>query len=63
MLSLNSVVLIGILVSVAYARQICYEGYGCFIDTVPFGGTLQRPLAFLPDTPAKIGATFTLYNR
>jgi len=63
MLSLNSVVLIGILVSAAYARQICYEGYGCFIDTVPFGGTLQRPLAFLPDSPAKIGATFTLYNR
>jgi hypothetical protein len=45
------------------SKQICYEGYGCFIDTFPFGGTAQRPLAFLPQSPDKINTTFTLYNR
>jgi len=46
-----------------YSRQICYDGYGCFVDTKPFGGTAQRPLAFLPESPEKIGTTFSLYNR
>lgn len=63
MISLKSLFLIGTLISVVYCRQICYEGYGCFIDTIPFGGTLQRPLAFLPDTPTKIGVTYRIHNR
>ena len=46
-----------------YSRQVCYDGYGCFIDTKPFGGTVQRPLAFLPESPGKISTTFTLYSR
>lgn len=60
---LSNIYLIGILIGFASCRQICYDGYGCFIDTNPFGGTKQRPFAFLPDTPAKIGTTFTLFNR
>ena len=44
-------------------RKICYDDYGCFIDTVPFGGTLQRPLSLLPDTPQRISTKFTLFNR
>ena len=44
-------------------REICYGDLGCFTDVSPFGGTLQRPIAFLPDTPQKIAAKFTLYNK
>ena len=51
------------LIGCVYSRQVCYDGYGCFIDTKPFGGVPQRPLAFLPESPEKIGTTFTLYNR
>ena len=52
-----------ILINVVRSREICYEGYGCFIDTMPFGGTYQRPLSVLPDTPQRIGTTFNLFNR
>ena len=55
--------IISILIGFVYCKQICYDGYGCFIDTAPFGGSSQRPFAFLPADPAKIGTTFTLYNR
>ena len=44
-------------------RQVCYDKYGCFTDEYPFSGSLQRPLAFLPEEPAKINTTFILYNR
>ena len=46
-----------------YGRDICYGDLGCFTDSNPFGGTLQRPIAFLPDTPEKIAVKFTLFNR
>ena len=46
-----------------YGRDICYGDLGCFTDSSPFGGTLQRPIAFLPDTPEKIAVKFTLFNR
>jgi len=48
-------------------RQVCYTeadyDYGCFTDEAPFGGTFQRPLAFLPDKPSRIASRFTLYNK
>jgi len=48
-------------------RQICYTeaeyDYGCFSDEAPFGGTYQRPVAFLPDKPSRISSRFTLYNK
>ena len=46
-----------------HGRDICYGDLGCFTDSSPFGGTLQRPIAFLPDTPEKIAVKFTLYNK
>ena len=61
--TLKSTFILSILIFIVHGRKICYEDYGCFIDTAPFGGTTQRPLAFLPDEPAKIGTLFTLYNR
>ena len=51
------------LLSLVYSREICYDGYGCFKDTTPFGGTLQRPFAFLPDTPQRVNTRFFLYKR
>ena len=63
MFCLKNLILVSIIIGFVYSKQICYDTYGCFIDTVPFGGTAQRPLSALPDIPAKIGTTFTLYNR
>lgn len=44
-------------------REVCYGELGCFIDTYPFGGTWQRPIAILPDRPERIATKFTLYNK
>ncbi len=44
-------------------KEICYDDLGCFIDTQPFGGTIQRPLGKLPESPEKIATSFTLFNR
>ena len=52
-----------LLVSFVASRQVCYDELGCFIDTPPFSGTLQRPIAVLPETPEKIATKFTLYRR
>jgi pancreatic triacylglycerol lipase len=60
---LNLTFIINILICFVYGKQICYDGYGCFIDTTPFGGTVQRPFSFLPAEPNKIATSFTLYNR
>jgi pimeloyl-ACP methyl ester carboxylesterase len=49
--------------TLAYTKDICYGDLGCFTDSYPFSGTLQRPFALLPDTPAKIAVKFTLFNR
>ena len=50
-------------ISLAYTKDICYGDLGCFTDSYPFSGTLQRPFALLPETPEKIAAKFTLFNR
>ena len=54
-----------LVIKLADCRDICFQhdDLGCFTDSKPFGGTLQRPLAFLPEMPEKIGTTFTLFNR
>ena len=50
-------------ISLAYAKDICHGDLGCFTDSFPFSGTIQRPFALLPETPEKIGTKFTLFNR
>lgn len=45
------------------AREVCYDDLGCFNDNYPFSGTLQRPIAFLPDSPERISVKFTLFSR
>ena len=60
---IQTVCYIFILFNVVRSREICYDGYGCFVDTMPFGGTYQRPLSVLPDTPQRISTEFTLFNR
>ena len=52
-----------ILFTLAFCRSICYKGYGCFNDSYPFSGSLQRPISVLPQTPAEINTRFTLYNQ
>ncbi|CAF3787097.1 unnamed protein product [Adineta steineri] len=41
----------------------CYGEHGCFTTGAPFGGTLQRPFALLPDRPDVIGTTYYVYTR
>lgn len=48
---------------IALGKEICYDTLGCFTNEYPFGGTLQRPFAFLPEAPAKMGIKFLLYTR
>ncbi|OCT69729.1 hypothetical protein XELAEV_18036653mg [Xenopus laevis] len=43
--------------------QVCYDRLGCFSDTYPYTGTLQRPIAKLPWSPEKINVQFMLYTR
>ena len=33
----------------ALGTDVCYYEYGCFTTGPPFGLTLQRPVALLPD--------------
>lgn len=44
-------------------EKICYEGYGCFTNDYPFGGSKERPIGDLPEDPKKINTLFYLYNR
>ncbi|CAF0745305.1 unnamed protein product [Didymodactylos carnosus] len=46
-----------------FPRTICYDGYGCFTTARPFSGTLERPVALLPNSPEKIATSFLLYTR
>ncbi|OCT71287.1 hypothetical protein XELAEV_18034265mg [Xenopus laevis] len=43
--------------------QVCYDRLGCFSDTYPYAGTLQRPIAKLPWSPETINVQFMLYTR
>ncbi len=45
------------------AKEVCYGDLGCFNNNYPFGGTLERPIAVLPQSPEKVGVKFTLYKR
>lgn len=49
--------------TISECREVCYDQYGCFVDTYPFGGTLPRPLSLLPSKPSEINPLFRLYNR
>ncbi|CAF1141074.1 unnamed protein product [Rotaria sordida] len=43
--------------------NVCYDEYGCFTSGPPFGLTLYRPFALLPDSPEVIDTRFLLYTR
>ena len=43
--------------------QVCYEGYGCFINTYPFWDLFNRPLALLPQSPSTIATKLVLFTR
>ena len=60
---LKTIIILFSSILLANCREICYGDLGCFTDASPFGGTLQRPIAFLPDTPQKVAVKFTLFNR
>lgn len=54
---------LGTLLALVSSDQVCYDGLGCFTNDYPFGGTMQRPISPLPESPAKINTKFFLYAR
>lgn len=45
------------------ADTICYDGLGCFTNDYPWGGTDERPVSYLPETPEQINTRFYLDTR
>ncbi|CAF0737937.1 unnamed protein product [Brachionus calyciflorus] len=45
------------------AEKICYDDLGCFINSPPFGGTIERLIGMIPQSPKEIGVQFQLFNR
>ncbi|XP_075189403.1 pancreatic triacylglycerol lipase-like, partial [Anomaloglossus baeobatrachus] len=43
--------------------DVCYDHLGCFSDSSPWSGTLQRPHPALPWSPEKINTKFLLFTR
>ncbi|XP_059168292.1 inactive pancreatic lipase-related protein 1-like [Physella acuta] len=58
-------VLLNILVITAQNSlfNVCHGDLGCFSILAPFGFTLERPLALLPQSPDTINTLFKLYTR
>lgn len=56
-------ILLGSFIIGALTKEVCYDQLGCFTDSYPFSGTLQRPFALLPQSPEKIAVKFTLFNK
>ncbi|XP_069468004.1 pancreatic triacylglycerol lipase-like [Ambystoma mexicanum] len=45
------------------AGNICYDRLGCFSDSKPWAGTVERPIGQLPWSPEKINTRFLLYTQ
>ncbi|KAG8435841.1 hypothetical protein GDO86_013695, partial [Hymenochirus boettgeri] len=43
-------------------ESICYKNIGCFSDEAPFGGTLPRPLGYVPESPDEIDTKLLLFT-
>lgn len=63
MLSIVSIIFV--LIAFVSGGEVCYTNLelGCFTNNRPFGGTFQRPLSLLPDSPTRIATKFTLFNK
>jgi hypothetical protein len=55
-------ILICLFLSVS-CKQICYDDLGCFESSLFIGGSFEKPIAFLPESPEKVNVSFTVYNR
>ncbi|XP_077311053.1 pancreatic triacylglycerol lipase-like [Lithobates pipiens] len=51
------------LVGAVKGGEVCFSRIGCFTDTVPWSGTLERLSAQLPWAPEKINPRFLLYTK
>ncbi|XP_077114024.1 pancreatic lipase-related protein 2-like isoform X1 [Ranitomeya variabilis] len=49
--------------SLVTGEEVCYDHLGCFSDSNPWSGTLQRPHPALPWSPEKINTKFFLFTR
>ncbi|XP_053306313.1 pancreatic triacylglycerol lipase-like [Spea bombifrons] len=43
--------------------EVCFSRIGCFTDSVPWAGTVERPISKLPWSPEKINTRFLMFTR
>eukprot|EP00079_Xenopus_tropicalis_P019911 XP_012810166.1 PREDICTED: pancreatic triacylglycerol lipase-like [Xenopus tropicalis] len=55
--------LVALLVGAAKGGEVCYNRIGCFPDSVPWAGTVERPINHLPQSPEKINTRFLLFTQ
>ncbi|XP_030342833.1 pancreatic triacylglycerol lipase-like isoform X1 [Strigops habroptila] len=51
------------LLSAAKGSEVCFDRLGCFSDSIPWSGTIERPIRKLPWSPEEIDTRFLLYTR
>ena len=56
-------IILSSIIPLSLALTVCYDGYGCFINTYPFWDLLTRQLSLLPQTPSHIATKFVLFTR
>ncbi|NP_001089627.1 uncharacterized protein LOC734687 precursor [Xenopus laevis] len=55
--------LVALLLGAAKGGEVCYSRIGCFPDSVPWSGTVERPINHLPQSPEKINTRFLLFTQ
>ncbi|XP_069468003.1 pancreatic triacylglycerol lipase-like isoform X2 [Ambystoma mexicanum] len=51
------------LIATVKGAEVCYDRLGCFSDSKPWAGTVERPIGQLPWSPEKINPRFLLYTQ
>ncbi|KAG8435842.1 hypothetical protein GDO86_013696 [Hymenochirus boettgeri] len=54
--------LVLLLIGCVQGGQVCYEHIGCFKDTNPWSGTIERLIGKLPDSPEHINTRLLLFT-
>ncbi|KAM5132685.1 pancreatic triacylglycerol lipase-like [Mantella aurantiaca] len=60
---IGAIIPIILLVGATQGGEVCFSRIGCFTDNVPWAGTLERAIAYLPWSPEKINPRFLLYTK
>ncbi|XP_072280374.1 pancreatic lipase-related protein 2-like isoform X2 [Pyxicephalus adspersus] len=59
----NKLLFVLSIIAAVRAEEICYGKLGCFTNSPPYSGTLERPISRLPWSPEVIDTQFLLFSR